>query len=90
MTLSSLSAFSISLTFAVLALLLGPGAAQAQITCRSTLGPGGMYVLNTDLVCSHSADAHRHGVLLVVGGATLDLNGAVVDVAIFIDADLYR
>jgi parallel beta-helix repeat protein len=37
-----------------------------------------MYVLNTDLVCSHSADALRHGVLLVVGGATLDLNGHTV------------
>jgi hypothetical protein len=78
MTLSSLSAFSISLTFAALALVLGPGEAQAEITCGSTLGPGGTYVLNTDLVCPASADKYGPGVLLVVGGATLDLNGHTV------------
>jgi hypothetical protein len=73
MTLSSLSAFSISLTFAALALVLGPGEARAEIKCGSTLGPRGAYVLNTDLVCPASADKHGPGILRVVGGATLDL-----------------
>jgi len=78
MTLSSLSAFSISLTFAALALVLGPGEARAEIKCGSTLGPRGAYVLNTDLVCPASADKHGPGILRVVGGATLDLNGHTV------------
>jgi parallel beta-helix repeat protein len=75
MTLSSLSAFSISLTFAALSLVLGPGEAEAEIKCGAILGPGGTHVMTKDLVCPAPSGKDAPGALNVRGGATLDLNG---------------
>ena len=83
MTISRLlSVFAVSLTLAAVAGLLGPGDAQAKIKCNSILGPGGTYVLDRDLTCPQvdtpdDAD-DRIGVLKVIGGATLNLNGHTV------------
>jgi parallel beta-helix repeat protein len=78
MTLSSLSAFSISLAFAALSLVLGPGESEAKVKCGSILGPGGTYMLTKDLVCPAPLGKDALGALYVKGGATLDLNGHTV------------
>jgi len=78
-----LSMLAVSLTLAVLAVLLGSGDAQARIKCGSILGPGGSHVLDRDLTCAQVDKAgtdypDRIGVLKVIGGATLNLNGHTV------------
>ena len=78
-----LSRLAVSLTLAVLAVLLGPGDAQAKIKCGSILGPGGAYVLERNLTCLQVDKAgteypDRIGVLKLIGGASLNLNGHTV------------
>jgi hypothetical protein len=79
-----LSVLAVSLTLAALAVLLGPGDAQAKkITCGSLLGPGGVYVLERNLTCLQVDKAgteysDRIGVLKLIGGASLNLNGHTV------------
>jgi parallel beta-helix repeat protein len=53
-----------------------PSAQAAHINCGDKLGPGGIYVLDADLICSNSDPEEFYArILTIVGGASVDLNG---------------
>lgn len=52
--------------------------AADPITCGSVLGPGGSYVLDHDLTCRAKTKPDGKGILTVLQGATLDLDGHTV------------
>ena len=58
--------------------LAQPALAADLITCGSVLGPGGSYVLDRDLTCRAKTKPDGKGILTVLQGATLDLNGHTV------------
>ncbi len=62
--------FAISLFLGFL--LLRPASTQAAISCGDSLGPGGPYVLTSDLSCSGPG-------LYLTGPAILDLRGHTID-----------
>src|SRR5687768_17407998 len=79
----SLRLLAVSVTLTAVSVLLGPGGAQAKIKCNSILGPGGTYVLDRDLTCPQTDTPgtyywQRVGVLKLIGGAKLNLNGHTV------------
>jgi hypothetical protein len=66
---------SVVLALVVTGLVMVPRAHGNGIQCGSILGPGGTYVLDHDLTCPADPVKGGDGVLLVIEGATLNLNG---------------